>query len=361
MPNRATRRAARRHRWSDNASAFATGATVVSGLIFGLTPGVAAAAGTSVSPRADVPQGNGYWLVTKQGAVYAFGGAVYYGGADRLDLAAPIVGIVATPDGKGYWLIGADGGLFNYGDAQFYGNPASAGAQLNAAVVGAAAVPGTVTTQAGPTGPTGPTGAIGPVGPLGPIGPTGATGPQGATGPTGATGTTGALGNTGATGATGPTGATGATGDTGNTGATGATGATGPTGASSAYTSAYAVEPTGAIVAGGDAIPFTTLGPAVGSAPLFNPVTDEFTVLETGTYSIFYRLSLSGGIDSVQVEVNGITVQPTNTQEATGQPLIDMVTVNATVGDVIGLVNPGPAAIILAPGTDATITINQVG
>ena len=78
-----------------------------------------------MSPRADVPQGNGYWLVTKQGAVYAFGGAVYYGGADRLDLAAPIVGIVATPDGEGYWLIGRGWGLFNYGDAQSTATPGS--------------------------------------------------------------------------------------------------------------------------------------------------------------------------------------------------------------------------------------------
>ena len=39
-----------------------------------------------------------------------------------MQLAHPIVGMAATPDGKGYWLVGKDGGVFAFGDAHFYGS-----------------------------------------------------------------------------------------------------------------------------------------------------------------------------------------------------------------------------------------------
>src|SRR5947209_7851889 len=48
--------------------------------------------------------GNGYWLVSADGTVTAFGGASLYGSMKGQPLAAPIVGIVATDDGRGYWL-----------------------------------------------------------------------------------------------------------------------------------------------------------------------------------------------------------------------------------------------------------------
>ena len=51
-------------------------------------------------------------------------------------LNAPIVGIVATADGGGYWLVAKDGGIFNFGDAKFYGS--RGGQPLNAPVVGIA-------------------------------------------------------------------------------------------------------------------------------------------------------------------------------------------------------------------------------
>lgn len=364
MSNRATRRAKKSPtRWTSNASAFAAGATVVSGLLMGLTPGVAAATGNSLSTQAQVPQGNGYWLVTKDGAVYAYGGATYYGGADGMTLVAPIVGIVATPDGKGYWLIGADGGVFSYGDAQFYGNPYTAGVQPNSAVVGAAGVPGATSTQVGPTGPTG---AIGPVGLLGPMGPTGATGPVGAPGPTGATGAagigaTGAMGDTGATGATGATGVTGATGATGATGDTGDTGATGPAG-SSAFLNAFEDFAGFAVPAGGS-VPFNDIASTIGLAPVYDFGTEQFLVQQSGTYSIFYRVSTTSNLDlvSLQISLNGILVEPSETQESPGEPLTDMVTITATAGDVFSLENSSANLFVLPSGTSADITITQVG
>jgi hypothetical protein len=85
---------------------------------------------------APTPDGGGYWLVAKDGGVFAFGDARYYGNTYSLGLtglsgshplAAPIVGIARTPDGGGYWLVAADGGVFAFGDANFYGNTYTVG------------------------------------------------------------------------------------------------------------------------------------------------------------------------------------------------------------------------------------------
>jgi N-acetylmuramoyl-L-alanine amidase len=86
---------------------------------------------------AATPDGAGYWLVGRDGGIFSYGDAQFYGSTGAIRLNAPIAGIAATPDGKGYWLVASDGGIFNYGDAGFFG---SAGAlTLNAPVVGMAA------------------------------------------------------------------------------------------------------------------------------------------------------------------------------------------------------------------------------
>ncbi len=88
---------------------------------------------------AATPGGGGYWLVAADGGIFSYGAAAFFGSAGSLHLNAPIVGMAATPDGNGYWLVAADGGIFSYGDAAFFG---SAGAlPLNAPVVGMAASP----------------------------------------------------------------------------------------------------------------------------------------------------------------------------------------------------------------------------
>ncbi len=43
-----------------------------------------------------------------------------------------------TADGQGYWMVGRDGGIFNYGDAGFYGS--AGGLSLNRPIVGMAAI-----------------------------------------------------------------------------------------------------------------------------------------------------------------------------------------------------------------------------
>ena len=76
----------------------------------------------------------GYWLVANDGGVFAFGDAQFYGSMGNQHLNQPVVGIQPTRDGKGYWLVAADGGVFNYGDAKFYGSTGNL--HLNSPIVG---------------------------------------------------------------------------------------------------------------------------------------------------------------------------------------------------------------------------------
>ena len=75
--------------------------------------------------------------------VFAYGGAVDYGGFGHLPLAGDIVYAVATTDGLGYYLIGADGGIFTAGSALYHGSVPEVlpGVTLNAPIVAMSATP----------------------------------------------------------------------------------------------------------------------------------------------------------------------------------------------------------------------------
>jgi predicted secreted protein len=83
---------------------------------------------------AETPDGKGYWEVSADGGLFAFGDAGFYGSMGGARLNSPVVAMAETPDGKGYWEVSADGGLFAFGDAGFYGS--MGGARLNSPVVG---------------------------------------------------------------------------------------------------------------------------------------------------------------------------------------------------------------------------------
>jgi hypothetical protein len=68
--------------------------------------------------------GNGYWLVTATGHVYAFGDAVNYGEPGPQSVA--VTAAVRTNDGAGYWLLFANGVVAPYGNAGDLGGPAGA-------------------------------------------------------------------------------------------------------------------------------------------------------------------------------------------------------------------------------------------
>jgi len=74
--------------------------------------------------------------------------ALFHGNATGVS-AAPVVGAAATASGRGYWLVARDGGVFTYGDATFYGSLGGKG--VNDVV-------GIATDPAG-TGSSGPTAA----------------------------------------------------------------------------------------------------------------------------------------------------------------------------------------------------------
>lgn len=81
---------------------------------------------------ASTSTGEGYWTVTSDGAIGAFGDAEYHGGAFDFEEDTPgrqpmapgttIIGI-AGKGRDGYWLYASDGGVFTFGSAQFYGRP----------------------------------------------------------------------------------------------------------------------------------------------------------------------------------------------------------------------------------------------
>jgi hypothetical protein len=92
--------------------------------------------GNATAIAAD-PTGTGYLISTSLGAIYAFGNAAFYGSPllSGFTPNAPIVDIAYAPDGTGYWVVGSDGGIFTFdatatvnkvsvttGTADFYGS-----------------------------------------------------------------------------------------------------------------------------------------------------------------------------------------------------------------------------------------------
>ena len=88
---------------------------------------------------ASTPDGGGYWLVASDGGIFAFGNAAFYGSTGAIHLNQPIVGMASTPDGGGYWLVASDGGIFAFGNAAFYGSTGAI--HLNQPIVGMASTP----------------------------------------------------------------------------------------------------------------------------------------------------------------------------------------------------------------------------
>jgi L,D-transpeptidase catalytic domain len=106
---------------------------------FGRAPALGAPNTTLNAPvvgMAATPTGAGYWLLGRDGGIFTFGNARFYGSTGAMHLNQPVVGIAPTPDGHGYWLVAADGGVFTFGNARFHG---STGAMhLNQPIVGMA-------------------------------------------------------------------------------------------------------------------------------------------------------------------------------------------------------------------------------
>jgi hypothetical protein len=74
----------------------------------------------------------GYWLVSRNGTVWAYGDAGNFSDLPAKGVnVSDIVAIAPTADKRGYWLIGADGGEFAFGDATFHGSLPGLGVHVN--------------------------------------------------------------------------------------------------------------------------------------------------------------------------------------------------------------------------------------
>ena len=102
----------------------------------GSCPGIGGCQGSAVAVIPDA-SGQGYWIATNTGNVYAFGDAPYLGspGIQR----SPVTSAVRTPDGDGYWILLADGTVYNYGDAHYLGGASGLGGLNPAAAIYATA------------------------------------------------------------------------------------------------------------------------------------------------------------------------------------------------------------------------------
>ena len=102
----------------------------------GSCPGIGGCQGSAVAVLPDA-SGQGYWIVTNNGNVYSFGDAPYLG-APGIQ-GSPVTSAVRTPDGGGYWILLADGTVYNYGDANYLGGASGLGGINPAAAIYATA------------------------------------------------------------------------------------------------------------------------------------------------------------------------------------------------------------------------------
>ncbi|MEO6121605.1 MAG: hypothetical protein ABIW46_06520, partial [Acidimicrobiales bacterium] len=56
--------------------------------------------------------------------------ARFAGSTGAITLAQPVVDMSATPSGHGYWLVARDGGVFAFGDARYLGSAAGTGVDV---------------------------------------------------------------------------------------------------------------------------------------------------------------------------------------------------------------------------------------
>ena len=65
------------------------------------------------------PDNVGYWLVARDGGVFAFD-APFRGSMGGTPLNKPVIGMVGF--GVGYLMVAEDGGIFNFSDKPFLGS-----------------------------------------------------------------------------------------------------------------------------------------------------------------------------------------------------------------------------------------------
>jgi hypothetical protein len=101
--------------------------------------GDAAGAGADAAAIAATSTGNGYWIALANGVVKAYGDAADHGSLADRPPPRPIVDLAVRPSGDGYWLVSADGSVYALGGAAPYGSVAGQPAGVPVIAIGATA------------------------------------------------------------------------------------------------------------------------------------------------------------------------------------------------------------------------------
>jgi uncharacterized repeat protein (TIGR02543 family) len=96
----------------------------------GSCPGIGGCVGAAEAVAPDAG-GRGYWLITAAGNIYTFGDATYYGAPGSQSSA--VTSMVRTSDAMGYWVLSANGSVYAYGDAVDWGSPVGSVGATNSA------------------------------------------------------------------------------------------------------------------------------------------------------------------------------------------------------------------------------------
>lgn len=114
---------------------------------------------TAVAVTVPRPQGGYIVLQTRDGGVFTYGGAPFFGSVpSRVPGGAPSVSATWTPSGNGYWILGTDGSIKEFGDAQWHGGLSDVDYDGNRVPIGvvAAGVAGYIIVTQDPSGDSSP-------------------------------------------------------------------------------------------------------------------------------------------------------------------------------------------------------------
>ena len=82
--------------------------------------------------------GDGYWILTADGSIYAYGDAPYLGAASTAGGTDPATAVFTPADYGGYWIVTAGGAVSSFGTAPDEGD--MSGTHLNGSIVAAAGI-----------------------------------------------------------------------------------------------------------------------------------------------------------------------------------------------------------------------------
>ncbi|HVG48287.1 MAG TPA: phosphatidylinositol-specific phospholipase C [Rubellimicrobium sp.] len=97
------------------------------------------AASISVKPTSVSPSGLGYWVLADNGIVRAYNATSYGRIESGTNLQA--LSLVATPDARGYWILASNGRIHAFGSAENFGDRRDAGPGAGQLAVAMAATP----------------------------------------------------------------------------------------------------------------------------------------------------------------------------------------------------------------------------